>query len=60
MLKDVLKAEVIITDWVREKCRELYNQLEKYYYELSSEEAIINELNEREYLFTESGIIIPR
>jgi len=60
MLKDVLKAEVIITDWVREKCQELYNLLEKYYVELSAEESIINELNEREYLFTENGTIIPR
>ena len=51
--------ETTITEWVRENCRQLYADLEKYYDSLTDDEAILAELVERDYYFTEHGTLIP-
>ncbi len=58
---DLDLLESVVTEWARTISRELYGKLEKYYIELTSDEAIMETLMDENnsYLFTESGIIIP-
>jgi len=56
--EDSEKLEQVVTDWVRERSRNLYRDLEKYYTELTTDESIMETLEENEYLFTESGKLI--
>ena len=57
--EDLDSMEGVITEWVRQTSREVYQKLENYYIELTTDEAIMETLVENEYLFTESGTIIP-
>jgi hypothetical protein len=52
------KIEPIITDWAREKSKELYRNLENLYEELTSDETISSDLESGGYTFDEDGNII--
>jgi len=52
------KIEPIITDWAREKSKELYRNLENSYEELRSDETISSDLESGGYTFDENGNII--
>jgi hypothetical protein len=52
------KVEMVVTDWVRERSKALYANLENYYGQLTSDAEIRETLLENEYLFTESGKLI--
>lgn len=51
--------ESVITAWARRESLTVYRKLEKYYNELTEDIAVIETLEENEYLFTENGNIIP-
>jgi len=50
--------DVVITAWARDEADKLYNLLEKQYEAETSNTAIIQEIEDREYLFTEMGELI--
>jgi len=52
------KIEPMITDWARERSKELYADLEKYYEELSSDETIASDLAAGGHTFDEEGNMI--
>ena len=52
------KLEPSITEWAREKSKELYNSLETYYEELSSDETISSDLEAGGHSFDEEGNMI--
>ena len=52
------KIEPIITDWAREKSKELYRDLENDYEELTSDESIASDLELSGYSFDKDGNII--
>lgn len=56
---DTNKTKSVITKWARDISRGLYEKLKNYYEELTSDEAVIETLVKKEYIFTEKGIIIP-
>ena len=49
------KIEPVITDWARERSKELYADLENYYEELSSDETIASDLEAGGHTFDEEG-----
>jgi hypothetical protein len=49
------RIEPIITDWARERSKELYRDLENYYEELSSDETIASDLEAGGHTFDEEG-----
>jgi hypothetical protein len=49
------KIDPIITDWAREKSKDLYRDLENYYEELSSDETIASDLASGGHSFDEEG-----
>jgi hypothetical protein len=53
-----LNVEAVVTTWVRERSSTLFQDLENYYQELTSDSAIRETLLENEWLFTESGKLI--
>ena len=48
----------MITDWAREKSKELYRNLENDYEELTSDESIASDLELSGYSFDKDGNII--
>ena len=52
------RIDPIITDWAREKSKGLYNSLETYHDELTSDEAIANDLRSGGHSFDEEGNMI--
>lgn len=52
--------DVVITAWVRNEADKLYNLLKKHYEAETSNAAIIQEIEDREYLFTEAGELIKQ
>lgn len=49
------ELENAVTKWARDKSRELYKSLEKYYDELASDENVIEYLEEQGEVFQENG-----
>jgi len=49
------RIEPTITDWARDKSKDLYRDLEKYYDELSSDETIASDLEAGGHTFDEEG-----
>lgn len=49
------RIEPVITDWARERSKELYRDLENYYEELSSDETIASDLASGGHTFDEEG-----
>ena len=52
------RIDPIITDWAREKSKGLYSSLETYHDELTSDEAIANDLRSGGHSFDEEGNMI--
>ena len=49
------KIEPSITDWARDKSKDLYKDLENYYEELSSDETIASDLEAGGHTFDKEG-----
>ena len=52
------RIEPTITDWARDKSKDLYRDLEKYYDELSSDETIASDLEAGGYTFDKEGNMV--
>jgi hypothetical protein len=53
---DITKLENVLTEWIRSECKLVYMNLEKYYEELVTDEAVLETIRENEWMFTESGL----
>jgi len=54
------KLEAVITEWARTTAHDLYKNLEKYFDELTSDEAVIEYFAENEFLFFSNGKVLSR
>jgi len=55
--KFLIDMEDMLTEWARDKSEDLYRRLEKYYTELTSDEAIEDSLRQNDYEFDKDGNI---
>jgi len=53
---DITKLENVLTEWIRSECKLVYKNLEKFYEELVTDEAVLETIRENEWMFTESGL----
>jgi hypothetical protein len=53
---DIAKLENVLTEWIRSECKLVYKNLETYYDELVTDDAILETIRDNNWMFTESGL----
>lgn len=53
---DITKLENVLTEWIRSECKRVYKNMELYYDELVTDDAILETIRDNNWMFTESGL----